>query len=104
MDTRRQIAACLLNLIDAAEEPASYWRAQGINPPVRSTAVLAARDELVALAGALAKSDSMSVRGVALAARLVWDRESPIFSPAADLNVSTWARRAREATESSGPG
>jgi sugar phosphate isomerase/epimerase len=97
------MASGLINLIDAAEEPASNWRACGIDPPVRSEAVLDARDELIALAEALTVPNAISVPGLALTARLIWDRQSPIFTSAADADVATWARHAREGIAARAP-
>lgn len=94
-DTRRGLAACILNLIDAAEEPHSIWVAHGIEPPLRREAVLRARGSLLALAEALTSGDRASVRGAALASRLVSDRLSPVYSAAADGELEVWADDAR---------
>ena len=100
-DTRNRIANSLLNLVDAAEEPASTWRTHGVDPPLRSEAVLSARHELVALAEALRAADAAGVRGIALASQLVRGSSSPIYSWGAGADLTITARQAREAIEAS---
>lgn len=95
-DTRRGLAACIVNLIEAAEEPRATWIAHGIEPPLRCDAVLGARESLVALAEALRSSDRASVRGAALASCLVSDRLSPVYKRATPTDLSSWAGAARD--------
>ena len=94
--TRAQLAGAITNLIDAAEEPPAVWRAHGIDPPLRATAVLDARAELVALAERLASQRQACVEGIALAALLVEDSNGPIYRAPDGADVGDLARRARE--------
>lgn len=96
---RAGLAHELTNLNDAAEEPPDLWRAHGIDPPLRASAVLLARAELVFLAERLASDRPASIQGLALAAVLVEDPGSPIYSVPAQADVGDMARRAREAAD-----
>jgi hypothetical protein len=96
-ETRQGIAASIMNLIDAADEPPSTWRAYGIDPPLRADAVRAAREALVSLATALRADERPAARGVAIASCLVHDRSSPVYSRVATDRVDVWADNAREA-------
>jgi len=100
--TRAGLAHQLTNLIDAAEEPPAQWRAHGIDPPLRSSAVLLARPELVSLAERLASDRPASIHGLALAAVLVEHPSSSIYSVPAQADVGEMARRAREAADQPG--
>lgn len=84
--TRQAIARTIRNLLDAADEP---WH--GSRPPLQSGDVLAARDELLAVARCLEGPEPMSPQAAALAAQLVWDSASPIYA-AGDFSVWEWAR------------
>ena len=96
---RAQLARELANLIDAAEEPPNVWRAHGIDPPLRAGAVLAARAELVGLAERLNSHRTASIRGLAIAALLAEDPNSPIYRAPDGADVGDLARRAREAID-----
>jgi hypothetical protein len=86
--TCRAIATTIHNLLDAAEEPRHAW---GSEPPLRQEAVLAARDELTAIARRLSDAGAISPQAAALAAQFVWDAASPIYSEA-DFSVWEWAQ------------
>lgn len=100
--TRAGLARELINLIDAAEEPLANWRAYGIDPPLRASAVLRARTDLVSLAERLASDGAASIQGLALAAVLIEDPSSPIYSAPAQADVGDMARRACEAADQPG--
>jgi hypothetical protein len=103
-DTRRGLANLIVNLIDAAEEPVEFWHGGGIDPPIRSQAVLDASPELVALADRLRDSRPASVLGLALVSRLVSDkRDSPIFGRPNHDSVRDRARQARAALDDPDP-
>ena len=90
-------AVALRNLVDAAEESPSRWRAHGIEPPLRSDAVLAARDDLLAVADLLAASNDVPDAALASASWLAWSSESPICSePVDDADVADIAARLRK--------
>jgi hypothetical protein len=92
----RSTAAALRNLVDSAEEPASYWRARGVEPPLRSEAVLAARDDLVAVAQLLEADRAVPEPAVDCVTWLVWSAESPVCSdPVEDADVADIAGRLR---------
>lgn len=92
----RGTAAALRNLVDAADEPDSYWLAQGIEPPLRAGAIRAARDDLRAIATLLERAVDIPDQAIACAAWLAWSQESPICSdPAPDADVPDVARRLR---------
>jgi hypothetical protein len=78
-------------LLDAAEEPASHWRAHGIEPPLRSAAVLAARADLLAIAEALESDRDHAGPIVDSASWLAWSRESPVCMPPADDDTDVMA-------------
>lgn len=78
--TRRAIATTILHLIDAAEEPPHAWPARGPQPPLQREAVLAARDDLLAIVDRLTGSKPVTARAAALAAQLVWDAGSPVYA------------------------
>lgn len=96
--TRARLVAELNNLIHAAEEPPYCWQAYGIDPPLRSDAVLAARTELVDLANRLASPEQPPIRGLALAAVLIEDPASPIYRTPEHADERDVADRAREAS------
>jgi len=89
--TRRAIASTIRNVLEAAEEPRQSWRGGGPRPPLQSEAVLAARDELIAVAHRLSGVGTISPQAAALAAQLVWDSASPIYAES-DFSVWEWAR------------
>jgi hypothetical protein len=57
-----------------------------------------------ALRHALTAHTATSPHGIALAAQLVWDARSPIYSTVSGRDVSMSARRAREAIEATSHG
>ncbi len=81
---RHALAACLANIIDAADErhadPSSRLK-------LNHAEVLAARHEIVALIGALRSERRVNARGVALARRLIDDSCSPLLSVRAGQTV-----------------
>ena len=98
--TCRAIASTIRNLIDAAEEP-QYARSRGgPRPPLQRDAVLAARDELLAIARCLSGEGAVSPQAAALAAQLVWDSASPIYAET-DFSVWEWAQAVLERLASS---
>ncbi len=78
--SRRAVAGAIRNLIDACEEPRQAWGPGGPRPPLQTDDVLAARGELLAVAGHLCATESISPQTAALAAQLVWDCASPIYA------------------------
>jgi hypothetical protein len=78
--TRGAIACTIHHLLDAAEEPPDAWRANGPRPPLQRDALLACRDDLLAIADRIAGTDQVSPRTAALLAQLVWDSASPIYA------------------------
>jgi hypothetical protein len=92
----RAIAAALRNLVDAAEESPAAWRAHGSDPPLRSEEVLRAKQDLIAVAGALEGRHYHPLRAVALASLLAAADDSPIYvAPASGDDVSVVAARLR---------
>ena len=89
--TRAAIACTIANILDAAEEPPEAWGRDGPRPPLQRGAVLAARDDLLALATLMRARDDVSPQAAALAARLVWDSASPLYATEAGATVSQWA-------------
>jgi hypothetical protein len=96
---RRGTAAAIKNLLDAAEEPVANWRVYGIDAPLRSAAVLAARTDLLAIAGALESDDESPAQLVNCASWLAWSSDSPVRTEPADddSDVEGIARRLRVA-------
>jgi hypothetical protein len=88
--TRHAIAGTIRNLLAAAEEPPEAWPAHGSRPPLRREDVLAAPDDLLEVARRLAAPGAVSAQAVALAARLVWDASSPVYSRRG-VTVGDWA-------------
>jgi hypothetical protein len=80
----RGTAAAIRNLLDAAEEPASNWRAHGIDPPLRAAAVLASRADLLAIATALECERDHPAQLLDCVSWLAWGPESPVCSQPAD--------------------
>lgn len=95
----RSTAAAIRNLLDAAEEPASSWHAHGIEPPLRSAAVLAARADLLAIAEALESDRDHPGAIVDCVQWLTWSPESPVCTQPADddTDVRAIAGRIRAA-------
>jgi ribonuclease D len=91
--TRRALGNTLQNLLDAAEEPPQAWGPAGPRPPLQRDAILAARDQLLALADQLRQRDDISPQATALAALLVWDSASPIYTDQQDTTVAQWSNR-----------
>jgi hypothetical protein len=98
--TRRAIANTLINLLDAAEEPPATWAPSGPRPPIQRHAILAGRDEIVTLAHRLREPVDVSPQAAALAALLVWDPASPLYTDQQDATVAGWAYRILELTGS----
>lgn len=96
---RRGTAAAIRNLLDAAEEPASHWRAHGIEPPLRSAAVLAARSELLAIAQALESDREYAAQLIDCVSWLAFSPESPVCTEPSDddTDVNEIAGRLRVA-------
>jgi hypothetical protein len=93
-------AAAIRHLIEAAEEPDWYWRTRGIEPPLRAAAVIAARDDLLAVAALLDDGENLPEPTVACAEWLAWSEASPVCSePVDDADVSDLAARLRAALE-----
>jgi hypothetical protein len=76
--SRRALARTLRQVLDAAEEPPAGWGSA--RPPLQREAVLAAREDLAALADRLSDPRDVPPQGVACAAALVWDSASPIYA------------------------
>src|SRR5439155_3836040 len=89
--TRRTIARTIRNLVDAAGEPGRPWTRGGPRPPLQNEDVLAARDELLAVAGRLSGTGAISPQAAALAAALVWDSASPVYART-DFTVWEWVQ------------
>jgi hypothetical protein len=86
--TRRLVAGELRDLVQAAQ---AGRPSAGPQPPLQHAAVLAAEDELAAIAERLSDGDEIDPQAVALAALLVWDLGSPVYSPREDASVAAWA-------------
>lgn len=97
--SRLALARTLRNLIDAAEEPPDAWGSTGSQPPLQREGVLAARDDLVALADRLSEPRAVRPQGAARAAALVWDSASRMYSAYPDGSVSHEARDVLEALD-----
>jgi hypothetical protein len=76
---RAGYAAALRNVLDAAEEPR---RPISSAAPLNRRAIRFARPALVDFAAALTHSGHVRARGVAIAATLLRDPDSPLFVPA----------------------
>ena len=87
---RRAIARSIRGLVATASEPQ-----RGSRPPVQTEDVLAAREELLAVAQRLEGSEPLPPEAVALASQLVWDCASPVYA-AGDFSVWEWARAIAE--------
>jgi hypothetical protein len=93
-------AAAIRHLVEAAEEPDWYWRARGIEPPLRAAAVMAARDDLLAVADLLDGREALPEPTVACAEWLAWAEASPVCSePVDDADVADVAARLRAALQ-----
>jgi hypothetical protein len=86
--TRTLVAGELRQLVEAAQDGGPSG---GPRPPLRRAAVLAAKDDLAAIAERLGDGEEIDPQAVALAALLVWDLGSPVYSARADTSVATWA-------------
>ena len=84
--TRDAIARTLRNLLDAAEEPPEAPGPPGPRPPLQRDAILAGQAAVLALADRL--RHPVSTQAAALAALLVWDSASPLYTPRPDTSVS----------------
>lgn len=76
---RAGFAAALRNVIDAAEEPV---RPISSAAPLNRREIRTARPALVDFAAALRRPEPVRARGVAVAATLLRDADSPLFAPA----------------------
>jgi hypothetical protein len=99
MSTRLGLARTLHNLIDAAEEPREAWSFGGPQPPLRRDAVLMAAPELTELADRLSSPGDVPPQAPALAARLVWDSASPVYTRDLRASVIDWADAALDALD-----
>lgn len=84
--TRHAVARCLRNLLDAAEEAPEAWDPPGPRPPLQRDAILTSQDDMLALADRLRYP--ISPQAAALAALLVWDSASPIYTNHPDTTVT----------------
>jgi hypothetical protein len=92
--TRHAIANTIKNLLDSAEEPPENWTHCDARPPLQRDDLLAAKDELGALAEELRQENGMTPRAAALAATLVWDSASPAYAQS-DTSVLEWTDAVR---------
>ena len=88
--SRRALAQTLRNVLDAAEEPPDGW--PSARPPLQRDEVLAAREDLEALADRLSDPRSVRPQGAACAVALVWDSASPVYAASEDGSVAELAR------------
>jgi hypothetical protein len=86
--TLRAIARTLCNLLDAAEEPPEAWAPPGPRPPLQRDAILTSQNDILALADRL--RHPISPQAAALAALLVWDSASPIYTSRPDTTITEW--------------
>lgn len=77
--TRAAIATTIHHLLDAADDPPTALT-RGARPPLQLEALLAARDDMLAIADRLTAPGPVSPRTAALAAQLVWDAASPVYA------------------------
>jgi hypothetical protein len=101
---RRELAGGIDGILARAEHP-PHWHTTVL--PVEAPAVRTARRELVALRDALLDDGCRSWRGVAQAAVLVHDQDSPVYSALAAVTVAdaaTSARASLAAVDGSLPG
>ena len=75
--TRRAIATTIHHLLDEAQGPRAA--VLDARPPLQRDAILAAREDLLAIAERLTGAASVTPRSAALAAQLVWDAGSPVY-------------------------
>src|SRR5947209_8330027 len=93
----RLLSSGALDNVTVVKEPTvvevaeGAWRPRGPQPPLQGRAVLAAEEELRAVAERLADSEDIEPQPVALAALLVWDLGSPVYSQREDTSVVEWA-------------
>jgi hypothetical protein len=85
----RAIARSIRKLLDEAGAQRAW--SIGSRPPLQRDDVLAARDELLAIARHFDDGDPIPPRAAALAAQLVWDCASPVYAEG-DFSVWEWAR------------
>ena len=76
--TRRLLARALRSVVEGAEGPSQAWGS--VRPPLQREEVLAARDDLLALADRLSEPRVVDPGAAACAAALVWDSGSPVYS------------------------
>lgn len=89
--TRLALASTIRNLIDAAEEPPEAWSGGDCRPPLQRQALLAAHDDLQAIADRLGRAGDIPPQAAALGASLVWDSASPMYATNADTSVASVA-------------
>ena len=77
-DTRRRIAATIDRLIDDAAGPPAPFSSK---VPLARTAIVVCAPRLCEIAGRLDGDQEVSARGVAQAAMLVREGDSPLYSP-----------------------
>ena len=97
--TLRAIGSALDNILDDAERWPEDWSLGGPRPPLQREAILAARDELHALAARLREGGGVSPQAAALAALLVWDSASPIYADRPGTTVAYWTAGIFDALE-----
>lgn len=88
--SRRALVRSLGNVLDGAEGPPDGWASS--RAPLQREQVLAARDDLAALADRLSDPCAVRPQGAACAAALVWDSASPVYAAYEDGSVSDIAR------------
>lgn len=93
---RAGFAAGLRNVLDAAEEPS---RPISSAAPLNRREIRFARPALVDLADGLARSEPVRAHGVAIAATLLRDPDSPLFAPAESGTLWGLARAAIRALD-----
>ena len=76
-DTRRRIAAVLDRILDEAAGPPPPFNSQA---PLARTAIVACAPRLCEIAGRLEGDQPVAPRGVAQAAMLIHEGDSPLFS------------------------
>lgn len=91
---RRALAACLANILDAAEEREADPSSRLV---LDHAAVIASRSEIEALIALLRGDAVLDVRGVALARLLAVDRTSPLVHQRRGRTVQAALREVLEA-------
>jgi hypothetical protein len=86
--TRHALARSLHNILDAAEEAPEAWDPPGPRPPLQRDAILTSQDDILAVADRL--RHPISPQAAALAALLVWDSASPLYTSRPDTTITEW--------------